>query len=182
MKRPSIVKPLFLVTLLAVVPGCSSDTVGPSEGSQPSLRKVAGTAIPAVSLNPLGTLVRCTAQPYARATKLVGPQGGELQAGKNKFTIPRGALLLPVQITMEAVSDTVRSVRFSPEGLVFSPLHQPTLKLDLKGCKPPLGTKTKVAWTTERLLILQTLRTSTDSVNATANADLQHFSRYALAW
>jgi hypothetical protein len=175
MKRSGMVKLLLLAAFPAMALGCRSDATGPSQ-------QVSETAVASASLSPLGTVASCTAQPYAKATKVIGPQGGQLQAGKHKFTVPAGALLGSVQVTMETVSGTTRSVRFSPEGLVFHPLHQPTLKLDSKGCKLPLGKKAKVAWTTEQLLILQILRTSTDSVNATANADLQHFSRYALAW
>ena len=76
----------------------------------------------------------CTAQPYAAGSAWIGPNGGEIKVGKTEFKVPKGALNSLTMITMELPSDTVKSVRFSPEGLAFNPGAWPELKLDYKGC------------------------------------------------
>jgi hypothetical protein len=181
MKHRLAAKFLLLALVPAMILSCSPDGTGPSENPGSSLMTNPATLVVA-TLNPLGTVASCTAQPYAKVSKLIGPAGGDLKVGKHEFKIPPGALPAPVQITMEAVSDTVRSVRFSPEGLAFNPLYLPHLILDNTDCRVPNDRVAKIAWTTEQLLVLQNLGTRNDSINGTSKAKLQHFSRYAIAY
>ncbi|MEP6574791.1 MAG: hypothetical protein ABJD11_18980, partial [Gemmatimonadota bacterium] len=84
---------------------------------------------------------------------------------------------------MEAMPGLNRTVRFSPEGLLFNPAHLPSLKLDTKGCAlPKKGSEAKVAYVNETLHILNLLPSVIDSLAGTTDAHLKHFSRYAVAW
>ncbi len=160
-----------LTALLAAVgfgAACTGEATGPSE-MKPVL----------INLQPLHGLLQCTPQLFASGSALIGPNGGEIKVGKNKFTVPKGALSKLTLITMQVPTDAVRSVRFLPEGLVFNAGAQPRLKLDYKGCSKS-KTPMKVAYTTEQLKVLEVLPSATDSVNATVDAPIKHFSRYAV--
>jgi hypothetical protein len=129
----------------------------------------------------LNGLLACDRQPYARTVQVVGPLGGTIQVGKHRLTIPMGALSQPVTITAEAPSDLVASVRFSPEGLRFG--RPATVTLDYSSC--PLGRLRllkRVAYTTERLEILSYLLSRDNLLLMRVSGELEHFSRYAVAW
>jgi hypothetical protein len=129
----------------------------------------------------LNGLLACDRQPYARTVQVIGPLGGTIRVGKHRLTIPMGALARPVTITAEAPSDLVASVRFSPEGLRFS--RPATVTLDYSSC--PLGRLRllkRVAYTTERLEILSYLLSRDNLLLMRVSGDLEHFSRYAVAW
>ena len=93
----------------------------------------ASTPVDTTNGTPVAFLV-CAAQPYAAGSAWIGPNGGEIKVGKNEFKVPQGALDAPTFITMEVPSDTIRSVRFGPEGLTFKSGALPELKLDYEGC------------------------------------------------
>jgi hypothetical protein len=162
------------VATLALVAACATDATGPSE-------EVEAGVVSTVSLAQQG-LLRCIPRPYASASALIGPLGGEIKVGKNEFKVPRGALFVPTLITMQLPSDTVNSVRFSPEGLVFNPLALPDLKLDYKNCLLPKGAKPRVVFTTETLRVLESLPSTSDSTTGLVDARLKHFSRYAITY
>ena len=126
-------------------------------------------------------LLACNRQPYARTVQVIGPLGGTIQVGKHRLTVPMGALTQWVTITAEAPSDLVASVRFSPEGLRFS--RPATVTLDYSSC--PLGRLRllkRVAYTTERLEILSYLLSRDNLLLMRVSGQLEHFSRYAVAW
>lgn len=170
---------LVMTTLLAAgfLAACAQDSTGPSE-----------IEAKRVAVTPSATqpgLLKCPQRPYASAQALIGPLGGEIKIGKNKFKAPKGSLLLPTLITMELPSDTVMSVRFLPEGLTFNASARPTLTLDYKSCgvkRPPA-----IAYTTESLKVLQVLPSwqgdqDGDFQNDDVNSNLNHFSRYAITY
>jgi hypothetical protein len=164
------------VLIAAVIVGCAQDATGPSD-----IDALKGPS-PISTVAQQG-LLRCTPRRYAVARALIGPRGGEIKIGHNEFKVPRNSLTIPTLITMELPSDTVNSVRFSPEGLIFNPRAQPELKLDFANCaKLPHGFKPKVAYTTESLRIIETLQSSVDSTSGSVGADLKHFSRYAISY
>jgi hypothetical protein len=144
------------------------------------------------SANGIGqaALLVCTPQPHLMKSAWIGPKGGEIKVGKSEFKVPSGALDVSTLITMELPADSVRSVRFSPEGLTFKSGRWPELKLDYAGCPKPKknkgkgggGDKVKVAYVTEQLEILQVLPSADDSVNTDVQAKLKHFSRYAITY
>lgn len=145
-----------------------------------AVHQTAGLQLPVVSALLKG-LLSCAPQPYAQTQQWVGPAGGTLYIGKHTLVIPAGALAAPVLIQGVAPSDSVSSVRFTPEGLQF--LRPATLTLDYSSC--PLGSLNilkHVAYTTDNLLILQLLISQDNLLTMKVSANLQHFSRYAVAW
>jgi hypothetical protein len=141
----------------------------------------ATTAEANLKLPLLGGLLVCQRQPYAIAQRLIGPAGGTLTIGKHVLVIPAGALSSPTLITGEAPADFVSSVRFQPEGLHF--LRPATLTLDYSTCPAArLQLLKRVAYTTDRLDILSFLLSRDNLLTMRVSADLQHFSRYAVAW
>ena len=177
-----------LVVALTVGAGCTSSEspVGPSTA--------APTQAPELLLGGLGStlgstvgkvlsvtdLLTCRALPYASTTRTVGPNGGVVAVGQYSLVIPAGALKSNVQIMAEQVSGKVNSVRFSPEGLQFS--KTATVELSYRNCSLLLGVLKRVAYTDEKLKILD-LIPSLDLLNLqTVRGSIKHFSRYAVAW
>ena len=171
---------------------CSSDALptGPSNiASQPQVDPLLGLPIDGVldglgsGGGLLGQLLTCGPQPYASASKVIGPNGGTIYVGKHTFVVPRGALNNNVRITAEAPEGNVISVRFSPEGLKFNKRHEPRLTLDYSSCGllPNLLPK-HIAYTNESLSILSILGSVDNLLRRQVSADIEHFSRYAVAW
>jgi hypothetical protein len=171
---------------------CSSDALptGPSsQASQPQVNPLLGLPIDDV-LNGLGggggllgQLLTCGPQPYASASKVIGPDGGTLNIGKHTFVVPRGALKSKVLITAEAPEGNVISVRFAPEGLKFNSKAQPKLTLDYSSCGliPNLLPK-HIAYTDDQLSILSILSSVDNLLKQQVSANIKHFSRYAVAF
>ena len=161
---------LVLATGLTSCSSLEAPTAPPAAATSPDLR-----------LPILSGLLACNPQPYARTVQVVGPGGGTIQVGGHSLVIPPGALLLPVTITAEAPSDAVASVRFQPEGLRFQ--RSATLTLDYSNCPAGrLQILKHVAYTTDGLDILSLLLSRDNLLAMRVSADLQHFSRYAVAW
>jgi hypothetical protein len=120
----------------------------------------------------------CMPLPAATSEATIGSSGGTLSAGGHTFRIPAGALKIPVTITMEAPSDTIPSVKFSPAGLVFDPYHLPTLTLNYRNCAVPMGAVPKIVFTTDRFTVLE--NEGGWNYNGVVSAPIRHFSRYAI--
>ncbi len=126
-------------------------------------------------------LVACPMQEYDRTEQWVGPSGGTVHVGPHKLVIPRGALSAPVLITAEVPADRVVSVKFQPEGLRFA--RDAKLTLDYSSCPlARLDLFKHVAYTTNLLSILDLLDSQDNIFTAKISTDLEHFSRYAVAW
>lgn len=126
-------------------------------------------------------LLKCTPLPYAKASAVIGPLGGSLRMGQSTLTIPAGALAQSVQITGEQLSDTVNSVRFSPQGLQFA--KPASLTLPYGNCSLVGSILPKqIAYTTDNLQILQLLVSLDNLLSRTVTGQVNHFSRYAVAW
>jgi hypothetical protein len=137
--------------------------------------------IPVAQLREPVAVLLCEEQPFARASQVVGPFGGTIVVGRHKLEIPAGALLTPTLISAEAPGDASASVHLMPTGLQFrKPVR---LTLDYSHC--PLGVLAPskwVAYTSDALTPLSVLL-SDDSIGALRiTAELDHFSRYAVAW
>ncbi len=169
---------LGLVVLTAGVSCTSEESLGPST-EQPS-ESLIGTLTNTVSALTNLHLLSCSTQPYAVTTKVVGPQGGVINVGTHRLLIPAGALDRSVTIKAEQVPGKVNSVRFSPEGLRFA--RPASVELSYRNCSLLLGVLKRVAYTDERLKILE-LIPSLDLLNLrTVTGTVKHFSRYAVAW
>ena len=132
-----------------------------------------------LGLNP-GRLLSCPGQPYAVATATIGPSGGQISVGEHLLVIPPGALSRPTTIRAEAPPDGVASVRLEPHGLTF---HRPAeLTLSYRSCALAGLLPVQVAYTTETLDLLDLLPSANDLLQLQVTAQLDHFSRYAVAW
>jgi hypothetical protein len=124
-------------------------------------------------------LLTCEEQRYDVTYETIGPRGGTIKVGKHALVIPKGALRRNVRIKAEQMRGPTNSVRFSPEGLEFE--KQATLALNYENCQN-IGVPKAVVYTTEKLEILEILR-SLDLLRArTITAPIDHFSRYAVAY
>jgi hypothetical protein len=126
-------------------------------------------------------LLLCAPQPYDASVKVIGPEGGRISVGKHELVIPRGALTQRTVITAETPVGYAVTVRFSPHGLEFRrPAH---LELDYSNCtRLPLLFNPRVAYTDERLTILDLLDSRENRSGDAVQANIDHFSRYAVAY
>jgi hypothetical protein len=112
-------------------------------------------------------------------TKVVGPKGAKIKVGSHSLEIPAGALSQDVTIVAEQVTDATNSVRFSPEGLTFA---QPAvLTMSYDNCVSTAAPKS-IVYTTERLNILEQLRSDDRAQTKSVVSPMEHFSRYAVAY
>ncbi|HET8623914.1 MAG TPA: hypothetical protein VFM14_10155 [Gemmatimonadales bacterium] len=117
-------------------------------------------------------LLTCTQQPYAKSTKVIGPEGGTIVVGNHSLFVPKGALNRKVQITAEQVRGSTNSVRFAPEGLRFA--RPAEVKLSYANCAQ-LPLKKRVVYTDE-------LPSKDESRSRAVTGQIDHFSRYAVAY
>jgi len=125
-------------------------------------------------------------------TRTIGPEGGELEVGRNWLVIPQGALRDPVSITAVAPSDTVAMVRFRPEGLRF--LSTALLMLTYDNCRIPRPATPRIALVTDSYRVIEFLTSAAASPSdhrlpkghqeghRRVIGELHHFSNYAVAW
>jgi hypothetical protein len=138
------------------------------------------------------SLVSCPPLPYDSVTRTIGPEGGELEVGRNWLVVPQGALREPVSITAVAPSDTVAVVRFRPEGLRFVSTAQLVLTYDT--CRIPRSATPRIALVTDSFHVIEFLKSwaasPSDHTLPKGHRDghrrvvgeLKHFSNYAVAW
>jgi hypothetical protein len=125
------------------------------------------------------TLLTCQQQEYATNTAVIGPLGGQITVGDHTLKISAGALLQDVAITAEQVQDTVASVRFSPEGLLF--VVPAELTLSYRNCSEVENSK-RIVYTDELLNILEPTLSQDFSSSRQVKGLILHFSRYAVAY
>jgi len=142
----------------------------PRQSSDPSL------GIVAVDIT---DLLRCQPQPYVSNTVRIGPKGGKVKVGSHVLAIPAGALDQYVSITGEQVTGTTNSVRFSPEGLTFAVPAE--LTMSYNNCTAVQLPK-KIAYTSETLKILEVLPSQEKAQFKVVTGEINHFSRYAVAF
>jgi hypothetical protein len=126
-------------------------------------------------------------QAGASLTQVIGPAGGQMAVGPHVLWVAAGALSAPVSITAVAPADTVRWVRFQPDGLVFQPTALGVSALvytSYAGCSVPTTSTPRIAQVSDSLTILGYLPVyvQTKKNNQYAIGVLQHFSNYAVAW
>jgi hypothetical protein len=123
---------------------------------------------------------RCRPQPRAVTSAWIGPKGGTLKAGGHVFTVPEGAVSERTLITMEAPSDTINRVVFSPEGLTFAPGHSPHLVISYKNCTMAKRTRQEIAYVNSYLQVVEVTASVSDTLGLTVDGRLNHFSDYVL--
>jgi len=140
-------------------------------------------------------LVVCS-QTYDSVTQVIGPAGGLIAVGHHFLWVDSMALADTVRITAVAPADTVRWVRFQPDGLQFKTNGagwSAILYTSFKDCGVPTADTLRIAQVTDSLTIIRYLR-APDSTwvrvkkNAWSQANqyvagvLHHFSQYAVTW
>jgi len=131
-------------------------------------------------------------------SKVIGPRGDTLQVGNHILWVDSLVLSDTVTITAVAPADTVRWVRFQPDGLVFPPSSVDLsyglstgalLYTNYKGCSVSSGDAVRIAQVNDSLSILGYLQTWSKVNRNTWSqgqqwvaGELPHFSNYAIAW
>jgi hypothetical protein len=164
-------------------PPGGGETEPPGGGSEPpgETEPPGGETVPPEDgkLPPNVNLLVCDPQPYASATAVIGPLGGQISVGNHNLTILENALSEDVAITAEQIEGQIASVRFSPEGLQFA---VPTvLTLSYQNCVSIPDSK-RIVYISESLQILQSLPSVDVDSTSQVSTLLDHFSRYAVAY
>jgi hypothetical protein len=170
---------LMLILALGAGVSCTTETTAPTlESSDQTLVPSAFVGTPddpAIDVR----LLSCTPQDYLINSAVVGPKGGRIKVGSHLLFIPAGALSEPVTIVAEQVTGSTNSVRFGPEGLRFA--RPAELTLSYENCISGLGKKS-IVYTSERLQILELLRSADKAQTKIVTTSIDHFSRYAVAY
>jgi len=125
-------------------------------------------------------VLRCEPQEYDGDSQLIGPAGGTLHLGKHELKIPKGALDLEVVITGEAPVSELVEVELEPHGLTFA--RPAALKLNYDNCVVPMNLNLFIVYLSNNGRILD-IQPSVDKKGlSTVVGELDHFSRYAVAW
>jgi hypothetical protein len=163
------VRLLVCVALVALLASCA-------EPSAPKPDALLGFPPP-----PAIGLVQCTPLPYDSVTQTIGPEGGTINVGAHSLWIPEGALDTAVTITAVTPSDTLRHVRFQPEGLTFQ--ASTWLTMSYQGCNllGSLAPK-RIAYTNDVFEILEYLLSFDNLWSQNVTGRVEHFSEYAIAW
>ena len=176
----------FAMALAATVSlGCATSPVEPEPPVDPELGLVGSllgttTTVLKTTLSAVTGLVGCLPLDPVKGSKQIGSAGGTIRVGEYSLVVPSGALAKNYHITMEQVKDSVNSVRFGPEGLKFSKPARLTMSYDnciLKNNKPR-----RIVYVNEALKVLETPVSRDDQKREEVTADIDHFSRYAVAW
>jgi len=140
-------------------------------------------------------LVPCT-QTYDSVTQVIGPAGGLIAVGHHYLWVDSMALSDTVSITAVAPADTVRWVRFQPDGLRFRTNGagwSAVLFTTFSDCGVPTVDTLRIAQVTDSLNIIRYLA-SPDSTwikvrkkpwskgSQYVAGVLRHFSQYAVSW
>ncbi len=125
-------------------------------------------------------LMRCEPRDYSADAAIIGPNGGTLHVGPHELVIPKGALDHEELIVAEAPTSSLVDVRFQPEGLQFS--NDAQLTLSYKGCVRPTSADLLVAYLGQGNQILELPPSIDRKVDDEVEADIGHFSRYAIAY
>jgi hypothetical protein len=135
-------------------------------------------------------LVSC-AQDYDSVTKVIGPAGGLIAVGPHYLWVDSMALSDTVSITAVAPADTVRWVRFEPNGLQFRTNgagRSAVLYTSYNDCVAPWTDGLRIAQVTGSLHILSYLEpyqirwNRWNRENRYVAGVLHHFSQYAVSW
>jgi hypothetical protein len=187
MARRSLISFTLLAGALAAAVSCTD----PSPLGVPEFRR--GGRWQEGSTN--GARLLPCSQTYDSVTQVVGPAGGFIVVGSHILWVDTMALAEPVQITAVAPADTVRWVRFQPDGLQFRTNGagwSAVLFTSFKDCGVPTSDALRIAQVTDSLQVIRYLDPAAIWIRVRKNAwsqgnqyiagVLNHFSQYAVAW
>jgi hypothetical protein len=186
--RRSLILPALLAAAIVAVASCAD----PSPTGVPSFQK--GGKWTGGTVTKGSGLVAC-AQTYDSVTQVIGPAGGFIVVGSHILWVDTMALAEPVSITAVAPADTVRWVRFQPDGLQFRTNGagwSAVLFTSFKDCGVPTADELRIAQVTDSLQVIRYLDPAAIWIRVRRNAwsqgnqyiagVLNHFSQYAVAW
>jgi hypothetical protein len=124
-------------------------------------------------------LVSCNVRRTHTASAEIGPKGGVLKVGPHSLTVPPRALKQKVRISAVAPKGKYVQIRFEPQGLEFE--RKTWLTMSYAECSLLSPLRLKIVYVNDNLEILEVLPTLTSVLTRTANAPVDHFSRYMLA-
>jgi hypothetical protein len=124
-------------------------------------------------------LVSCRVRRTHTASEVIGPQGGIMRIGPHFLSVPPRALKEPVLISAVAPEGRYVQIKFEPSGLEFE--RKVLLTMSYAECSLLSPLKLKIVYVNDRYEILEVLPTLTSLLTRTANAPIDHFSRYMLA-
>lgn len=185
--RRSLIPPALLAAAIAVAASCAD----PSPMGVPAFQRGG-------RWNGQGkgaSLVTCS-QTYDSVTQVVGPAGGLIAVGHHYLWVDSAALADTVSITAVAPADTVRWVRFQPDGLQFrtnSAGWSAVLSTTFSDCGLPTVDTLRIAQVTDSLKVIRYLGTPDSTwIQSTRKRGvkqiqyvagvLRHFSQYAVSW
>jgi hypothetical protein len=189
MTARSLIPPALLAAAIVAVASCAD----PSPMGLPAFQK-GGRWAGQTSTRGTG-LVTCS-QTYDSVTQVVGPAGGLIAVGNHFLWVDTMALSDTVSITAVAPADTVRWVRFQPDGLQFRTNGagwSALLYTSFKDCGVPTADTLRLAQVSDSLNVIRYLAPP-DSTwvrvkknwwsqgNQYVAGVLHHFSQYAVAW
>lgn len=178
---------ILALALAAVTLTSCADDRAPTEPVAPAIApdpSILGDLIGGVTgtvgglVDQLG-LVTCNVRTTHTASADIGPMGGVLWVGPHRLVVPPYALRERVRISAVAPKGQYVQIQFEPEGLQF---RKPTLlTMSYSECSLLSPLRLKIVYVNDRLEILEVLPTVTSLLTRTANAPVDHFSRYMLA-
>ncbi len=178
---------LFAIALFAVVlTSCADDQAPPTApvaqvAPDPSLigDLLGATGTVGGLANRLG-LVSCNVSTTYSASTEIGPDGGVLWVGPHRLYVPPNALKERVRISAVAPRGNYVQIQFEPEGLQFE--RQTLLSMSYSECSLLSPFRLRIVYVDDTTLdILEVLPTVINVFTRTANAPVDHFSRYMLA-
>jgi hypothetical protein len=125
-------------------------------------------------------LLRCEPREYQGDAEIIGPTGGTLHIGEHELVIPRGALTEETLISAEARTSSLVDVEFQPEGLTFQ--RPARLTLSYKNCEVPPTLDLLVAYLGVGNKILEFPASEDYRSYSEVTGEINHFSRYAVAY
>jgi len=184
--------PLVLLAVLAVAASCGD----PSPTGVPAFQRGGRWGAGGGGGSTKGSRLVACSQTYDSVTQVIGPAGGLIAVGHHFFWVDTMALADTVSITAVAPADTVRWVRFQPDGLEFETNGagwSALLYTSFSDCGVPTVDTLRIAQVTDSLRVIRYLA-QPDSLwikvrkNAGSHGSqyvagvLHHFSQYAVAW
>jgi hypothetical protein len=185
--RRSLIPPVLLAAAIAAALSCAN----PSPTGVPAFQRGG-------RWNGQGKgagLVSCS-QTYDSVTQVIGPAGGLLAVGHHYLWVDSMALSDTVSITAVAPEDTVRWVRFQPDGLQFRTNGagwSAVLATTYADCGLPTVDTLRIAQVTDSLKVIRylgapdstwiqsTRKRGVRQIQYVAGV-LRHFSQYAVSW
>jgi hypothetical protein len=126
-------------------------------------------------------LLRCDPLQFTGSASIVGPDGGDIDVGPHTLRVPPGALPWDAVITVEAPTGLEVGIELSPKGVGFR--EKLVLEIDYKHCTvsdtlPPL----RGVWVSDSGTVMEFPPTVDDRQNGRLSVELDHFSKYAVAY